>query len=438
MANPYGNLGNIRLPPARPKRQYRAGKAPEADESETESDEALEKQSLMTLGTINTINTVPTLANQADLRSVIVKEGHRGDLQSLKHPKKVSPSKSSAWRSLSEVESQPVKEKKLESGEVVVVERRRRAVAPQQANPSDVVQESKDPGDQDAHLGKRKKIEEEAPVQNELKETELPNEDADEVEGSDDESNDEVFPTGQRTKLTRPVFISESLRRNMTLAEAEELRQKADKEHVQESIKQRNQSLAIESKKERADVAEDNLSDSEVDLPNDSTEDEDISYEKWKVRELGRLKRDREERDKLFKEKEAIERRRMMTDEERAKDDKRIGKYKEEQKSDYRFMQKYYSKGVYHIDDDDPLFKRDYNIAVGEDLFDKSVLPGIKHVRRGEEHKRGKSKYTHLVAEDTTNYDPDSLPAEDIRDKFKNLTAGYKNASLFDRPSLRR
>jgi microfibrillar-associated protein 1 len=228
------------------------------------------------------------------------------------------------------------------------------------------------------------------------------------------------------------------LRRNTTLTEAEEARQKADKELFQESIKQRNLTLAIESKKERADVVEEKLSDSEVDLPNDSTEDEDVAYEKWKVRELGRLKRDRAEREKLFKEKEAIERRRQMTDEERAKDDKRIGKYKEDQKSHYRFMQKYYSKGVYHIDDDDPLFKRDYNIAVGEDLFDKSVLPGIRHVRRGEEHKKGKSKYTHLVAEDTSNFDPEWMPAEEIREKQKGMMAGYKNAAVFERPSNRR
>ena len=82
--------------------------------------------------------------------------------------------------------------------------------------------------------------------------------------------------------------------------------------------------------------------------------------------------------------------------------------------------------------------KRDYNIAVGDDLFDKSVLPTVKHFRRGEEHKKGKSKYTHLVAEDTTNFDPEWLPFETIREKQKNMTAGYKNANLFERPGRKK
>ena len=59
-------------------------------------------------------------------------------------------------------------------------------------------------------------------------------------------------------------------------------------------------------------------------------------------------------------------------------------------------------------------------------------------MRRGEEHKKGKSKYTHLVAEDTTNFDPEYLPYEDIRTKQLNMTAGYKNANQFDRPSLKK
>lgn len=40
-------------------------------------------------------------------------------------------------------------------------------------------------------------------------------------------------------------------------------------------------------------------------------------------------------------------------------------------------MQKYYHTGAFFQDSDDPIFKRDYNTAVGEDLFDKSSLPKI-------------------------------------------------------------
>ena len=49
------------------------------------------------------------------------------------------------------------------------------------------------------------------------------------------------------------------------------------------------------------------------------------------------------------------------------------------------------------MDDEDPILKRDYNIAVGEDLFDKSSLPSVLRKRRGNFGKKGQSKYTHLT-----------------------------------------
>jgi len=60
-------------------------------------------------------------------------------------------------------------------------------------------------------------------------------------------------------------------------------------------------------------------------------------------------------------------------------------------------MQKYYHKGAFYQDSDDPIFKRDYNVAVGEDLFDKTLVPKILQKRRGDFGKKGGTKYTHLV-----------------------------------------
>jgi microfibrillar-associated protein 1 len=45
----------------------------------------------------------------------------------------------------------------------------------------------------------------------------------------------------------------------------------------------------------------------------------------WKIRELKRLKRDREEELRLIKEKKEIERRRNLTDEQRKREDKILG-----------------------------------------------------------------------------------------------------------------
>lgn len=39
-------------------------------------------------------------------------------------------------------------------------------------------------------------------------------------------------------------------------------------------------------------------------------------------------------------------------------------------------MQKYYHKGAFYMDDEE-LLQRDFNMPVGEELVDKSVLPNI-------------------------------------------------------------
>ena len=60
-------------------------------------------------------------------------------------------------------------------------------------------------------------------------------------------------------------------------------------------------------------------------------------------------------------------------------------------------MQKYYHKGGFFQDSDDPIFKRDTNLAVGEDNWDRSSLPSILMKRRGQFGMRGQTKYTHLT-----------------------------------------
>ena len=105
--------------------------------------------------------------------------------------------------------------------------------------------------------------------------------------------------------------------------------------------------------------------------------DEQAEYEAWKLRELKRVKRDREEREayvllfycnrvylnvifnenSLFdsksreNEREEIERRRQMSDDVRFKEDlERARKSREEKsKGKYRFLQKYYHKGAFYL-----------------------------------------------------------------------------------------
>ena len=57
-------------------------------------------------------------------------------------------------------------------------------------------------------------------------------------------------------------------------------------------------------------------------------------------------------------------------------------------------MQKYYHKGAFYQDSEDPLFKRDYNMPTPMEMVDKSVLPKILQKRIGNFGKKGQSKYT--------------------------------------------
>ncbi len=48
--------------------------------------------------------------------------------------------------------------------------------------------------------------------------------------------------------------------------------------------------------------------------------------------------------------------------------------------------------------------------------------------RQGNFGKKGQSKYKHLTAEDTTNFDPQYRPDESILASWKKKMAGYKGA----------
>lgn len=67
--------------------------------------------------------------------------------------------------------------------------------------------------------------------------------------------------------------------------------------------------------------------DSEGDLPDDEVKEEEkeYEYEQWRLRELGRIKREKEERLEREIERKEIERRRALTQEERELEDMKLG-----------------------------------------------------------------------------------------------------------------
>ncbi len=155
------------------------------------------------------------------------------------------------------------------------------------------------------------------------------------------------------------------------------------------------------------------------------------------MRELGRLKRDSEAREVLEREKADIERRRNMTEEERIEEDRRLGlgQFQEKEKRQWKFMQKYYHKGAFFMDadslskaDENDVRKRKYDGATGEDQFDFEKLPSVLQVKNFG--KKGRTKYTHLVDQDTSRIDGGLRIDRTVEEKMRSKLGGV---GLIDR-----
>ncbi|KAK1442656.1 microfibril-associated protein [Babesia gibsoni] len=270
---------------------------------------------------------------------------------------------------------------------------------------------------------------------NEKGEDESPVEDAYSDSDSDYEEHEEDQPTYESSNaFQKPLFVPKTHR--MTLLEKQELERQEQKRL--ENERQRALERQKQSKELLVKTLVEEEAQQEVEDPINMVDDTDVmdekEYEMWKIRELKRIIRDREERtahDRLAAE---VERRRNMTEEERMKDNERIDstKVKKAPRSKLQFLQKYYHKGAFFMDKledgSEPVYNRDYNAPTADDRIDKSMLPKPMQVRRGMYGKVGQTKYTHLTAEDTTKFD---MPWTKEAPKF--TPAGTKNE--FDRPS---
>jgi len=121
---------------------------------------------------------------------------------------------------------------------------------------------------------------------------------------------------------------------------------------------------------------------------------------------MKRIKRDQEERVKWDLDQLATERRRTMTDAEITLENIKNPKPAAigQKKSQYRFLQKYYHHGAFYLDENDSVFQRDFSAPTGADrTVDRTLLPKVMQVKKFG--IKGRTKYTHLVDQDTTKYD---------------------------------
>ncbi|KAK9453609.1 splicing factor, Prp19-binding domain-containing protein [Dipodascopsis uninucleata] len=238
--------------------------------------------------------------------------------------------------------------------------------------------------------------------------------DDDDDDDDDDDSSDVSSSEEEESKkiLFRPMFVPKSKRTgNPTSAsqtpdrDLEEERKQRKKEEtlamIEEQIRREKEAQEI------ANIHEENAAvQSAADI--DDTDDLDPQAERaaWKLRELRRVKREREELELREQELREIEERRNMDEDERLKEDlERVRKQREEKarsRGKMGFMQKYYHRGAFY-QDMDILKRADYATENVEDAVkDKSVLPKALQVREDQIGKRGRTRYTHLLDQDTS------------------------------------
>nr|GEY25209.1 hypothetical protein [Tanacetum cinerariifolium] len=199
-----------------------------------------------------------------------------------------------------------------------------------------------------------------------------------------------------------------------TIAEREKIEE--EERAVEELVKRRVQERKVETKQIvveeiRKDLEVQKNLEAEADVADVETDD-DLNnadeYEAWKAREIARIKRDREDRDAMVKEREEIERVRNMTEEERREWERKNPKQNNgAPKQKWRFMQKYYHKGAFFQDDPDDtagtagadgVYRRDYSSPTGEDKMDKTILPKIMQVKHFGRSGRTKHQTKRLAA----------------------------------------
>ncbi|KZT42733.1 hypothetical protein SISSUDRAFT_843319 [Sistotremastrum suecicum HHB10207 ss-3] len=222
-------------------------------------------------------------------------------------------------------------------------------------------------------------------------------EEEEESSSEESESEEDVKPTLQ----FRPVFIPK--RGRVTIQERD-----AEMEDSEEVIKKREKELA-ERKKQSHDMVADTIrrelaeKESEENVPDvDDTDgvDPTAEFEAWRLRELARIKRDKEEEVRREEEREEVERRRALPEAQRMEEDLAHAQQSRDSKpkGQQKFLQKYWHKGAFH-QDEEILHKRDYTEATVSTV-DVSLLPKVMQVR--DFGKRSRTKYTHLVDQDTS------------------------------------
>ncbi|KAI1907357.1 hypothetical protein LOZ12_003378 [Ophidiomyces ophidiicola] len=248
---------------------------------------------------------------------------------------------------------------------------------------------------------------------------------SEEEESEDEESSSEDdAPT---RKLLRPTFIKKNQRKESATPgsgiaatsiveedEAELRKEKADA-MIRNQLEKEAAARAAQ-KKSWDDDDETGAGVEEVNIDDTDGLDAAAELAAWRLRELKRVKREREAIETAEKEREEIERRRNLTAEERDHEDREfIARQKEEREASRGkagFMQKYFHKGAFFQPDSEKhgLAERDLmGSRYVDEVQNREALPQYLQVRdMTRVGRKGKTKYKDLKTEDTGRWGVES------------------------------
>ncbi|KAK4698261.1 microfibrillar-associated protein 1, partial [Phenoliferia sp. Uapishka_3] len=223
----------------------------------------------------------------------------------------------------------------------------------------------------------------------------MPGADSDEGSSEYETDSDEEPPK----PIYKPVFVSKRNRDTIAEREAALDPDILEERRLAELEQQKKQSHDLVAESILRELAEKEVQEVFPDVDDEDGVEPEAEFEAWKLRELMRIKRDREAQYAREKEREEVEARRALPEALRMKEDmERAKKSRDEKtKGGQVFLQKYHHKGAFYTDTE-VLKKHDYTAPTVSTNRNVESLPAVMQ-------KRNFGKYTHLAAEDTTNAD---------------------------------
>ncbi|PGH05148.1 hypothetical protein AJ80_08384 [Polytolypa hystricis UAMH7299] len=265
-----------------------------------------------------------------------------------------------------------------------------------------------------------------------------------EEESSEEEESSSEDEAPKRT--ARPIFIKKSDRKpqsatpsdgnatpviSSALNEEDEEARRKEKEKTDLLLRDQleRQALARAAGRKAWDDDDEVVEGDEAQVDDTDGLDPAAEHAAWKLRELKRVKREREVIEVAEKEREEIERRRNLTAEEREREDRDfIEKQKEERDSGRGkagFMQRYFHKGAFFQEEleEHGLDRRDLmGSRFVDEVRDRETLPQYLQVRDSTKiGRKGRTKYKDLRSEDTGKWAIDGY----------NRSAEVNNAARF-------